>query len=358
MPLNVSSRPSRHMPSPDPRRGSICLLPQPTGLGGPASFTARLIAGLQKQGVATTLDPLAPGVRAVLVMGGTRRMDLIWRAKRRGVRIVQRLNGMNWVHRKYPTGARHYLKAEIANWILSTIRRFFADRIIYQSRFTQDWWRTAFGSVPAAGRVIYNGVDLRAFSPEGEGQPPPDKIRILMVEARLGSGMEPGLENAVRLLRQLNQTGAHAWELMVAGDVPPHIQARWSAQAGVGLKFTGIIPRDQVPVLDRSAHMLFSADLNAACPNSVIEALACGLPVIAFATGALPEMVIEGAGKVVAYGGNYWNLEPPVIEPLAQAAIEITASQTNVRRDARARAEKAFDIQQVVDAYLETLLSP
>ncbi len=345
------------MPNLDLRRGSICLLPLPRGLGGPASFAAQLVAALQKQGVTITHDPLAPGVRAVLVMGGTRHMDLIWRAKRRGVRIVQRLNGMNWVHRKLHTGARHFIKAEIANWILSTIRRSLADRIIYQSRFTQDWWHRAFGPVSAAGRVIYNGVDLHIFSPEGVGQPPGDRMRILMVEARLGSGMETGLENAVRLLEQLNQIGRQAWELMVAGDVPPEIQARWPVlQADDRLKFTGIVPRDQVPIIDRSAHMLFSADLNAACPNSVIEALACGLPVIAFSTGALPEMVIEGAGRVVAYGSNHWNLEPPVIGPLAQAAGEIAAAQPGFRRNARARAEKAFDIQQVVDAYLETLL--
>ena len=81
------------MPNLDLRRGSICLLPLPRGLGGPASFAAQLVAALQKQGVTITHDPLAPGVRAVLVMGGTRHMDLIWRAKRRGVRIVQRLMG-------------------------------------------------------------------------------------------------------------------------------------------------------------------------------------------------------------------------------------------------------------------------
>jgi glycosyltransferase involved in cell wall biosynthesis len=345
------------MSNPDPQRGGICLFPLPRGLGGPASFAAQLVAALHKKGIATSPDPLAPGIQAVLVMGGTRRMDLLWRVKRRGVPIVQRLNGMNWVHRKLRTGARYFIKAEIANWILSTTRRFLANRIIYQSRFTQDWWQSTFGPVSASARVIYNGVDLQVYSLKGQGQPPTDRVRILMVEAHLGGGMEPGLENAVRLLRQLNQSGARAWELVIAGDVPADVRTRLTAQADEKLKFSGVVPRDQVPVLDRSAHMLFSADLNAACPNSVIEALACGLPVIAFATGALPEMVTGGAGRVVPYGSNHWNLEPPLIEPLAQAAHEVAAAHPAFRRAARARAENAFDIQQVVDAYLETLLS-
>ncbi len=124
------------MSSAEPARGAICILPVLKGLGGPASFAARLTAALRQRGYSVHSDPLAADVRAILVMGGTRRLDLLWRAHRRGVRIVQRLNGMNWVHRKLPTGLRHFVKAEIGNWILATIRRNLADRIIYQSRFT------------------------------------------------------------------------------------------------------------------------------------------------------------------------------------------------------------------------------
>lgn len=344
------------MPTGKPTRGAICILPVLKGLGGPASFAARLTAALRQRDYTVHSDPLAGDVRVVLVMGGTRRLDLLWRAKRRGVRIVQRLNGMNWVHRKLHTGLRHYLKAETGNWILATIRGSLAERIIYQSRFTQDWWQTVYGKVRAPGQVIYNGVDLKVFTPCGPEQPPADRLRVLMLEAHLGGGMEPGLENAIRMVTLLNQADPGRWELQVAGDVPADLRTRWSARSGSWLQFAGIIPRDQVPALDRSAHVLFSADLNAACPNSVIEALACGLPVISFATGALPEMVAGDAGRVVPYGSNFWNLEPPVIGPLAEAAREVAAQPEKFRPAARARAEAAYDIDQVVEEYLSVLL--
>ncbi len=344
------------MPNADPAGGAICILPRLKGLGGPASFASRLTSGLLARGYTVTDNPLAPGVRALLVMGGTRRLDLVWRARQHGVRIVQRLNGMNWVHRKLPTGPRHYIKAEASNWVLSITRRRLADRIIYQSRFTQDWWQTVYGPVRSASQVIYNGVDLQLFSPRGPGEPPADRMRILMVEAHLGGGMEPGLENAIRLLQQLNESSSPRWELLVAGEVPAELQARWSARIGDELQFAGIIPRDQIPQLDRSAHLLFSADLNAACPNSVVEALACGLPVIAFATGALPEMVTGGAGRIVPYGSNFWNMEPPVIAPLAEAARKVTATLPAFRLAARERAEQVYNIDRIVEAYLEVLL--
>ena len=106
----------------------------------------------------------------------------------------------------------------------------------------------------------------------------------------------------------------------------------------------------------RGADLLFSADLNAACPNSVIEALACGLPVLSFDTGSLKELVIGDSGRVVPYGGNPWNIEPPDVQSLADAAVEILRDQPRFRKSAREQAEKNLGLDKMVDAYLKVLL--
>jgi glycosyltransferase involved in cell wall biosynthesis len=123
------------------------------------------------------------------------------------------------------------------------------------------------------------------------------------------------------------------------------------------ITWTGIVPQNQIPQLDRSAHILFSADLNAACPNAVIEALACGLPVIAFATGSLPELVEGDAGMVVPYGSNYWKLEPPDIRGLAVAFNHVLAGGDKYRRGARECAESTFGLDRMVEQYLAILLN-
>jgi glycosyltransferase involved in cell wall biosynthesis len=335
---------------------TLCILPKIEGLGGPASFQARLAAGLRARGVEVHHNPHRQDMDVILLIGGISRMDLLLAAKRRGVRIVQRLNGMNWIHKKKRVPLPLYLKSEWNNRVLSTIRKQLADRIVYQSQFARSWWQTTYGKSGKPDTVIYNGVDLQDFTPNGEHERPEDHARLLLVEGRLGGGAEAGLENGVALARQLSAEWTSPVELMVVGQVPPVLRQQVERESpDVWINWAGVAKRTDVPRLDRSAHVLFSADLNAACPNSVIEALACGLPVVSYATGSLPELITEDAGMVVPYGSNYWNLELPQVAPLAAAARAILSDQDCFRPGARARAEEAFGVERMIEQYYRVL---
>jgi len=338
------------------RNKIIALMPELKGLGGPTSFQSKLISGLQKMGISGHFDPDDPHVKSILVVGGTKHLPTIWQAKKRGVRIVQRLNGMNWIHRKKKTGVKHYLRSEYGNLILSMIRKYLADAIVYQSQFARTWWRTAYGKSHKESTVIYNGVDLETYHPVGKNNLPEDHVRILLVEGHLGQGNESGLLNAVHLVEHLQPGLSQPIELMVAGKVPEEIINKISNSTKIWLTWAGVIPRSEIPELDRSAHLLFSADLNAACPNSVIEALACGLPVVAYATGSLPEILENDAGRTAPYGSNYWEMELPDVPALAEAAMEILHNLQYFQVKARKQAEYMFSLDHMVAEYLKILL--
>ncbi len=334
----------------------ICLVPHLTGIGGMASFQGRLAEGLLARGFEVVYDLSRQPYAAVLVIGGTRELPALYRARRAGVRVVQRLNGMNWLHRLRPTGARHYIRAEYGNWILGTIRARLAHHIVYQSRFAQSWWERQRGLTPVPCSVALNGVDLERFTPHGPHDRPRDRWRLLLVEARLAGGYELGLETAAGLLQRLVSLARRPVELQVAGRVDPALRQRWQSQATFPLSFLGQVPPERIPELNRSAHLLYSADIQAACPNAVVEALACGTPVVSFDTGALPELVTAGSGQVVPYGADPWKLEAPDLDSLAAAALHVLHEQAIYREAARARAQAGLGLDEMVEAYLEALL--
>ena len=88
----------------------------------------------------------------------------------------------------------------------------------------------------------------------------------------------------------------------------------------------------------------------------MIEALACGCPVVAYDTGALPELVTGDSGRLAAYGGDPWKLEPPDQAALVQATLPVLTEQDRFRQAARQRAESELSLDKMVDGYLQALL--
>jgi len=319
-----------------------------------ASFRAKFEDGLRKRRIEVAHD-VNEKSDAILVIGGSRRLLPLWRAKRYGIRIVQRLDGVNWVQRARWSGLRYTLRAEYGNILLAFIRNNVADRVVYQSYFIRNWWEDWYGVARVPGSVILNGVDLDAYAPVGQdGTPSHLPYRLLVVEGSLAGGLDTGLRAAVRLAEILSNE--FPIKLTVAGMVDARAKARLEKGSKISVKFLGVVSREQIPDLMRSSHLLFSAEINPPCPNSVIEALACGLPVVGFDTGSLRELVGEDAGRLVPYGGDPWKLEPPDVPALAKAAGEILGEQASFRSAARARAEEFLSVGKMVDEYLKVLL--
>ncbi|MCS6994480.1 MAG: glycosyltransferase family 4 protein [Anaerolineales bacterium] len=333
----------------------ICIVPKVSGVGGMVSFFHKFSRAVEKHGLQVTNDLRDTPYEAVLVIGGTRELAALYRAKQRGVRIVQRLDGINWIHRQKPVSLKHSLRAEYGNFILSLIRRFLADQIVYQSAFSRTWWDDWFGRLEKPFSVVHNGVDLDVYKPLGQVTSL-SHYRLLVVEGSLGGGYEGGLANAVRLAEVASKLVSKPLELVVVGEVGQVLKSEWNAKSPVSIRWAGVVAREDIPVWMNQAHALFSADVHPACPNSVIEALACGLPVVAYDTGSLSELVTPDAGVVAPYGANPWKLEAPHVMPLAHGLAYVLQNQEAFRAGARAWAEAAFDVRVMMEKYLDALL--
>ena len=91
---------------------TIGIIPDVRGLGGPASFHQKFVSGLKAHQIDVSYDLNRPDLSAVLVIAGSKHIRLLREVRDRGIPITQRLDGMNWVHRRKFTGVKHFLRSE------------------------------------------------------------------------------------------------------------------------------------------------------------------------------------------------------------------------------------------------------
>ena len=320
--------------------------------GGPGSFYQKLKRGLEARGIGVANGFDDEPYDAILVINGTRHLAKLWQRKRRGIRIVQRLANPNWLHRYLPVGIRGYLLAEIRNLDLRLIRSFLADHIVYQSDFARDRWDTKHGVTKVPSTIIYNGTDLALFDVQGSEYESQADVCILSVEGTQGA--DPfGI--AVRVAQGIKDQGVDV-ELLMFGT--PFKDASSQLARYPFVKFKGAVPNSALPFYYRGSTLFLSTDiLTAGCPNSVIEALSCGAPVLGYKAGVLPEILSEMGGHCVEYGGDPWKAEPPDnTEGMVKAAMGIAVNRDRYHVGARTLAEDKYGLDQMVDAYIEVLL--
>jgi glycosyltransferase involved in cell wall biosynthesis len=333
----------------------IGIIPNARGVGGPASFNEKLVIGLRSLGVETTYDLSHPQIEAVLVIAGSRHLGTLTRIKKRGIPIIQRLDGMNWTHRRRYTGVKHFLRSEINNWILQYIRTRLADRIIYQSEFSRDWWQRVYGKAPVTDTIIYNGVDLDQYKP-AKVKSRQESLQVMVVEGHIQNGLELGLRNAIAGLDAYSQLTSQPVELMIAGEVPLAVRHEMMRGSRITFNWVGILPRPEIARRERQADLFFSAEPNPACPNAVIEAMASGLPVAAYESGAIRELLDDRCGILTPYGADIWKLEPADSDLMALHLKESMARISEMGLHARRSAEARFDLDQMTRQYKQVIV--
>lgn len=164
----------------------------------------------------------------------------------------------------------------------------------------------ALGVPPDRVTVLRNGVDLDSFRRDAAGR--------AAWRARLGAAPEgvgpvwasvghliprKGHDLAIRALAAQG-TGT----LLIAGSGPEDAALRrLAADLGVAgrVHFLGAVPHAELPAVYSAADVLILASSREGWPNVLLEALACGTPVVATAVNGSPEVVrAPVAGRIVA----------------------------------------------------------
>jgi glycosyltransferase involved in cell wall biosynthesis len=117
--------------------------------------------------------------------------------------------------------------------------------------------------------------------------------------------------------------------------------------------FTGPYTQAEAPDIYGRADVLLHAKYNDPSPGLVLEALACGLPVVYSASGGVPELVGKDAGIGVPAELSWDRELPPDAIEMASAVLQVARERGRYAEAARERAVRLFDIRPWIERHRE-----
>ena len=239
-----------------------------------------------------------------------------------------------WVRRGYRPFVSHYVA------VSKDLERYLRDRVgIVSERIVQ----------------LYNGVDADRFHPVGNERAPiegcpfrePDHWLIGTVGRMDYVKDQTTLARAFVLAVHANPAARNRMRLIIVGDgaLRPECE-RIIGDAGLRELAWFAGERNDIAQVMRGLDCFVLPSLGEGISNTILEAMACALPVIATRVGGNPELVDEGVtGKTVNAG------DPSA---LSRAILNYFEDGALARRHgiaARSRIERAFSLSQMVESY-------
>jgi glycosyltransferase involved in cell wall biosynthesis len=220
--------------------------------------------------------------------------------------------------------------ADVSKWIFRRKRRLFLNARV--TVVTPSRWMHEFASkTPMLNglRIEYipNGIDTDLFKPLGQEHCRvalglPVKKRLLAFVASNPGNPRKGFQHLPPLFERLKDMTDVG--LLVVGDLKPE-KAR-EIEQHFPVYYLGVVRDPRLMRLVYNASDMFLLPSQADnLPNTMLESLACGTPVVAFDVGGIPDGVKNGRTGVTAALGDY--------DRLAQGIRQLlTATEDAARR--------------------------
>jgi glycosyltransferase involved in cell wall biosynthesis len=312
--------------------------PVPPPPGGMAMQTRQLAELLQRERAHVVLVPTNAPYRPAWVAGlrGIRALFrlvpylvALWRvAGQSDVMHVMANSGWSW-HlfaapaiwvgrlRRVPVVV-NYRGGEAADFLRRSSRLVRASMrraagLVVPSRFLQQ----VFGEHGMPAQVVPNIVDTERFRPLSQ---PPTRQQLIVARR-----LEPIYDNATAL-RAFAQVVVECPEaqLVLAGDGPEEAALRQLAEAlgvAASVEFTGALDRDAIATRLRESCVSINPSRVDNMPNSVLEALACGVPVVSTRVGGVPFVVDDGGTALLVPPADPAAMARAIVRVLREPAL-------------------------------------
>ncbi len=179
-------------------------------------------------------------------------------------------------------------------------------------------------------RTIYHGIDLAQF----DFQPESDDYLLFFGRIHPDKGAKEAVEIARRCGKKLIMAGIIQDQAYFQRHIHPQIDNRQVIYKGS----VGPVERNQL--LGKAAALLHPIHFDEPFGLSVVEAMACGTPVIAFKRGSMPELIEDGKNGFL-------------VADVQKAVEQVGRLGTLSRAACRRTVEERFSLERMVDQYCD-----
>ena len=195
--------------------------------------------------------------------------------------------------------------------------------------------------------VVYNGIDIEQFKPSLEERN--ENIFKIICVSRLTK--RKGIDCLLKAIDKIVKTKSDKIILYLVGDGNAKGDLEKQAEElGIEnyVKFSGRIPHSDLPKIYNSADIFVLPSLNEGMSNTMLEALASGLPLVATDTGGTKELVKDGVNGFIVEMENADDLaqkietlmnDKDLVQKMAQESRKLAESMSW-----QGVAEKYFDL--------------
>lgn len=230
-----------------------------------------------------------------------------------------------------------------------------ADWVFYQSDFCRRTADRFLGERRGPGEVLYNAVDTQHFRPALPGLRDSGAPFTFLISGKIGNHLAYRLESTIAGLNVARKAGLDA-RLTIAGWVEGQARARAEALAremnlGGCVTYHGSYTQAEAPSIYCSADAYVMTKHNDPCPNTVLEALACGLPILYSESGGVPELAGGDAGVALPCPEDWERPRVPTADEIGAGMLRIAANHGEFSVAARRRAIERFDIAHWIERH-------
>lgn len=239
---------------------------------------------------------------------------------------------------------------------LRKLMRLCVHRYIAVSRDLAGWLERTVEVKPTRISQIYNGVNSERFHPRRDARASIGRPNFLAEDAfvvgSVGRMAEvkdyPTLVEAFLAARETDAELARRLRLVIVGDGPARMQCLHMLETA-GASDAAWLPgeRNDIPDIVRALDLFVLPSLGEGIANTILEAMASGLPVVATRVGGNPELVDESATGFLVPCSDV----PAMRDAIVRYARDTTLARAHGHA-ARQKIESFFSMDAMVHGYL------